>query len=608
MIDCTVHNGLQNGMPHEKEQPSTARFVPKFYAMWSAVCVIRGGLAAAIAASLFRPTLGNPARMSSGIGSGVGAVFGVVEAAYTARIFIKEQRADSKIGKILKATEGGRDRASVGIKPWHAELNECSHENVAQYSKRVLREKRAIEAHLRDGLETEKAIREAAELKKTRRTDWLSFLRDGVFQLAGSGNTFAGIVKNLIFHGAHVKIAAIPFVGAAVGIVGSGGHIAAGVHARREANAAQAACDSEMARIDVVLTALEECGADKEKIAAFLARPGGGKSGLGYGKLPVSVAEAEENARASARAANEANEVNQVKEGNEEKGPVSPPRGNSVATPPAATLPAASPMPATAVRPDPGIGRETIPPTPSADCPLHGTSLTRRFLARVKNTRQEARAKAGYDASVATARIVYGTFGVALNSLALALQASGVGTLPGLLLAFFAPVVQMALAAAWTGFASYRIGRSQKEAAAAQACDGADKAAGTVGVEVGAKENGGVKARELASADNILIDEIMTLLQDRSAGATLARKLLKKTLREHGVSRLALQLMKFGAAHGHKMDNQGLCAEAADLVRAQVRDLVTGDGAPIVAAEQAKGVAVVEGVSAPSFSCGVSLA
>lgn len=231
----------------------------------------------------------------------------------------------------------------------------------------------------------------------------------------------------------------------------------------------------------------------------------------------------------------------------------------------------------------------------------HSVRLLDDVLARVEANTSAASAEADFDLGVALMRIAHGTFGVASNIVVLVLCVTVVGIPAAILVLALTGLLQLTAGAAWTAFASYRSGRTPQGSPTAGAGGGAAEATPTDGSATGDAAIQGAVAVTPATDDD-LIENIMTLLQDRSDESTDARKLLKRGLREHGLSRLALQLMKFGNAFGHTMVDTLFREKAVALVRAQLRNLLTGDTARTAVAEQR----VVERVTTSPPACSVA--
>lgn len=559
---------------HDGSRDRQNHFLPTFYSLWSGLCVLREAPAWGTAIALFRPVPKSLTGVASTTGAGVGTLFSLVEIVYTCRLVSGQRTKYNKTRDALARTRSASIRVASNIKLWQAALADGTDDPLAMQTPASARARRIIDADLRDAVEYGRRALKWSRRSKDFQAGVLTFWRDAVLQATGAGTAFAAIAKS-IFHGAQVNMAVVPVAGSAIGIAYGVGHIASGVHARCEATSTQKACNAVIARTSADRASIEACRTNADALATFLARPGTGKTGLAFGKAPVCATE--------------------VDESEEETSAAQPLISKET------TVPVPVPVPET--KRDRGVRYDEHARNASTASLAKGTTLIVACLARMKVNEQIACAEATFAKRVATARIVYGAVGVVTNAIALALHATGVGTLAGTLISVITPVIQITAGAAWAAFAVYRLRRSPDKLLAVASGTNTTDAAATDGSEANSTVNG-ADAIPNAATDDAMIEEIMALLQDRSPATTLARKALKATLREHGVSRLSLQLMKLGNAREEGMlTNAALGKDAVNAVRAEVRNLIVGDTARTAVAENR----VVERGPAAAATCSITL-
>lgn len=534
---------------------SSQRFREVFYGAWSSFSLLSEGPYIAKVAALFRPAIADLAGMATGIGSGVGGVFCLIEAGYTAREFRKDRAAYKENCETLERTNKRRARTAIGIKQWTADIAGGFNDSIDTGPQNAGRVTRTLGKDLSAALMAERASLDSSRLKKAHDAGFLSFLRDSLFQSAGAGSMFAGCAKTL-FHGAHVKLAVLPIVGAGIGIACGAGHIAAGIHARREAEAIQKHAQAVIDRTQEDWKLVAACGTDARKLATLLTMTGANSGEPAFGKEALQVAEAGLAPEADTASRELIAQARQAAGEGDVGMPEVPVRSGAK----------------TQEERIEDYARHASNATP--DSLARGTNLIGRLVGRIQVNEEAAIVKATYDRAVGAKRIVYGAWGVVSNLLALILQLTGAGTLLGMLIVLLTPIGQKAAAAVWCAYASYRSRRSGEQPLSVEA------------EKDGTLDGAEIPSLSTASSDEMLIDEVMTLLQEDKAESTLARKALKATLREHGVSRLALQLMKFGRLFGGKMSKRDFSKKATELVREQIRNLITGDGARTAAAER----------------------
>lgn len=520
MGDQTVRNMAVKGPSLETQ----SRYNQSYYATASTVSLLRAGLLIPAAISLVRPVAGSITQVAPGVASGVSSALGVVGAGYIAYLFFHEHRDYRESRRVLEQAKNGHHEASIGMSRWCIEMSGKHPGPVVDSPVAFVADR---ERSLQHALAVEKNRLNSSHIDKALRCGWLTFLRDCVIQLAGSGNAFARNVK-LLFHGAHVSGAAVPIVGAAIGMVTGGLHITAAVRARRQAGATRTASTAVVEQIDVKQNALETCGEDLDLLANFLVKPGETPGELAFGKKPVSAAETRETAKAI-----------------KTSGTTTPGRKTKY---------------------DVHVAMARKNP----DKVKKARHLTRDIFKRIQTKEKAACVKAEYETSVANKRIGFGVVSLVCSGVALVLSVTGVGTPASMVLSVVSQLILMASSTLWAGYASFRSGRWSSTG------DGPDDAGTTT------------------------VDDIMALLQDRSEESTLARKLVKSTLRDQGLSREALKLMKIGNLHGDRMKDADFGNQATATVRELICELLAvGEKTP----RDAVTGATVDFCGIPAVSC-----
>lgn len=509
--------------PEELQQFRTG-----FFGARAALNVIREAPACAQLVALFRAVPRDALGIAGNAGVGVGAIFSTVEMGTTAYAFARSRKDLTHSRDIMRSAREGHKSTSISIKRWHADLSKSN--TMDDRSEQALKETAILKRNLCAALDFETHNLRFPALHRASRQSALAFLRDSVFQGVDTGTRYARIVKWL-FPCAAVNVANATVIGSAMGVASGAVQIVQGAVARREANAVMTASAQVLVKAKRDHACLSFCKTSATTMEFLLdSRPGDGE--LAFGKTQICAEEAAQTA-----------------------------------------------LVAQLDRPD----RETrytqhLHAASSNSMQRAGNAIDSIF--RLVTTNEIASCtRAANNKRVANKRIAFGILTAGLGIVGLVLLVSGVGTLPVLVILAVAPVIMMAATAVWNAYSAYRGKQDLNRIRAA-----------------------GTKAGQAATASvDRTVGDIVTLLQDRRPESALARKTVKATLRSLGVSRTALQTMKLAIVHADKLNTPGtpdttampektdkpkqapgtrdIRRESVQLVAAQVRNVLTGDGA-----------------------------